>query len=105
MVEEGYPGRDQLIGQIKSAGFRCVRLVPFMLVAGVHFQEDLAGPEDSWKSAFEAEGLEVALETEGLGAQDPVIDLFGDHIHSALSIIPQSAAATPASSRCAGELQ
>jgi sirohydrochlorin cobaltochelatase len=105
MVEEDYPGRDQLIEQIKRAGFRRVRLVPFMLVAGVHFQEDLAGPGDSWKSAFEAEDLEVVLETEGLGAKHQILDLFGDHIHSALSVIPPSAAAMPASSRSAGGLQ
>jgi sirohydrochlorin cobaltochelatase len=76
-----------------------------MLVAGVHFEEDLAGPEDSWKSAFEAQKLEVVLETEGLGAQNPIIDLFGDHIQHALSVIPESATATPAPRQYASGLQ
>ncbi|MGD9187093.1 MAG: sirohydrochlorin cobaltochelatase [Desulfobacteraceae bacterium] len=105
MVEEDYPGRDRLIERIKAAGFRRVRLVPFMLVAGVHFEEDLAGPEDSWKSAFEARELEVVLETEGLGARKAIIDLFGDHIHSALSVIPESVTLTPTPRQYAGGLQ
>jgi sirohydrochlorin cobaltochelatase len=52
MIEEDYPARAMLIDKIKSDGFRRVRLLPFMLVAGMHFEEDLAGSEDSWKTAF-----------------------------------------------------
>lgn len=105
MLEEEYPGRDRLIERIKSAGFRRVRLVPFMLVAGFHFEKDLAGSGNSWKSAFEAQGLEVALEIEGLGARKPIIDLFGDHIQNALSVIPESATAPCAARQYAGYLQ
>ena len=90
MIEEDYPGRDLLIERIKAAGFRRVRLVPFMLVAGVHFEEDLAGPEDSWKTAFESEDMNVVLESDGLGVRKAIINLFGDHIQSALSAIPES---------------
>jgi sirohydrochlorin cobaltochelatase len=92
MVEEDYPGRDILIDRIIAAGYRRIRLVPFMLVAGVHFEEDLAGPEDSWKTAFEARGIEVALEAEGLGMQTSIIDIFRAHIANALSVIPESKA-------------
>lgn len=90
MIEEDYPDRDILIEKIKAEGFRRVRLVPFMLVAGVHFEDDLAGPEDSWKTAFEDHGFEVFLETEGLGSRKPVIDIFISHITNAFSVIPDS---------------
>lgn len=92
MIEEGYPDRETLIDAIVEAGFKRVRLVPFMLVSGVHFEEDLAGEEDSWKSACEARGLSVALETCGLGERPAVIDIFADHIASALAVIPEAAA-------------
>lgn len=90
MIEENYPDRDILIEKIKADGFHRVRLVPFMLVAGVHFEEDLAGPDDSWKTAFEDHGLDVLMETEGLGSRKPVIDIFINHIKSAFSVIPDS---------------
>ena len=67
MIEDGYPDRETLIDAIVKEGFKRVRLVPFMLVSGVHFEEDLAGEKDSWKSACEARGLSVTLETRGLG--------------------------------------
>lgn len=88
MIEEAYPDRDILIERIKKAGFDQVRLVPFMLVAGVHFEEDLAGPEDSWKTACQAVGLDVEMETEGLASRAPIIELLCKHIESALSVIP-----------------
>jgi sirohydrochlorin cobaltochelatase len=88
MIEEGWPGRDAIIRKIVDAGFGRVRLMPFMLVAGVHFAEDLAGPEDSWKTALEAHGIQVALESEALGSRAPIIDVFAKHIRSALAVIP-----------------
>jgi sirohydrochlorin cobaltochelatase len=88
MIEEGYPDRDALIDAILKEGFKRVRLVPFMLVSGVHFEEDLAGDNDSWKSACEARGLSVALETCGLGQRPAVLEIFADHIASALAVIP-----------------
>ncbi len=90
MIEEGWPDRDNIIGKIVDAGFHRVRLVPFMLVAGVHFQEDLAGPEDSWKTALEAQGIQVVLESESLGPRLPIIDIFAEHIRSALEVIPET---------------
>lgn len=76
MIEEGWPGRGAIIRAIVDAGFDRVRLMPFMLVAGVHFEEDLAGPEDSWKTALEAHSIRVALESEALGPRPPVIDIL-----------------------------
>ncbi|MDY6832660.1 MAG: sirohydrochlorin cobaltochelatase [Thermodesulfobacteriota bacterium] len=88
MIEDGWPDRDVIIRRIVDAGFRRVRLMPFMLVAGVHFAEDLAGPEDSWKTALEAHGIQVALESEAMGSRGSIIDIFATHIRGALAVIP-----------------
>jgi len=88
VVEEGWTGRDGLVRAVASAGYGKVRLVPLMLVAGVHFEEDLAGEEDSWRSAFEAAGIDVELEARGMGYLASVIDLFRSHAAAALDVIP-----------------
>jgi sirohydrochlorin cobaltochelatase len=90
MIETGDPDRNTIIKKIKSDGFKRVRLVPFMLVAGVHFQQDLAGPDDSWKTVCEAQGFEVVLEPEGLVSLSPIMEIFGEHIKSAMTVIPAS---------------
>ncbi len=90
VVEEGYPDMEEIIRDVKDAGFLKVRLVPFMLTAGVHFEEDLAGEEDSWKSAFQAEGMDVALEPKGLGFNPGIVDVYMNHIEEALKIVPVS---------------
>jgi sirohydrochlorin cobaltochelatase len=87
-VVEGYPAKEKIVEEVKKAGFKKVRLIPFMLVAGVHFHQDLAGNEDSWKSTFEKEKIYVTLETEGLGVYPGIIDIFSQHIQEALDVIP-----------------
>ncbi len=88
VVEGDWPTKESMIKQVKTAGFKHVRLVPLMLVAGMHFEEDLAGPEDSWKTTFEALEIPVSLELEGLGSRPGIVDIFGDHIESAMDVIP-----------------
>ncbi len=90
-VVEGSPGPEEILERVLGAGYERVRLFPFMLVAGRHFLEDLSGPEDSWKSAFEARGLGVALDGKGLGARDGVIEVFLRHAAEAVDVIPESA--------------
>ncbi len=87
-VLEGYPERQEVVEAVAASGARRVRLVPLMLVAGVHVQEDLAGPEDSWQEALTAAGLEVALEKQGLLAHPGIMDLFQAHLAQALAAIP-----------------
>jgi sirohydrochlorin cobaltochelatase len=80
------------VAAVKRSGARLVHLVPLMLVAGVHLQEDIAGDEDSWKSAFEKEGLTVSINREGLGKHPVIVDIFVRHIREALAVIPDSSA-------------
>ena len=90
---KGSPGPDEIVERVKVAGLTRVRLVPFLLVAGRHFLEDLAGAEGSWKAAFEARGVEVALEERGLGSRAGIADIFCRHIEEALDAIPRTVGA------------
>ncbi|MBW1706029.1 MAG: sirohydrochlorin cobaltochelatase [Deltaproteobacteria bacterium] len=88
-VVEGYPPRDKIVESVMKSGIKRVRLVPFMLVAGTHFQEDLTGEKDSWKIAFEEKGISVSIETKGLGYNQGIVDIFCKHIQDALGMIPR----------------
>jgi sirohydrochlorin cobaltochelatase len=87
-VEDGYPDRDVIVRAVVNGGYCRVRLASFMLVAGVHFEEDLAGEEDSWKTVFESAGLQVVLERGGIGLNPQIIDIFCQHMEAALNMIP-----------------
>ncbi|MFO7802394.1 MAG: sirohydrochlorin cobaltochelatase [Desulfovermiculus sp.] len=86
---EGCPDAEEVVSDVLKAGFSKVCLVPFMLVAGVHFQEDLcAEEEDSWKSLLKASGIGVRLESRGMGEVPGIGDIFCSHIREALDVIP-----------------
>ena len=87
---EGWPETGDIVQAVVQAGFARVRLVPLMLVAGIHFQEDLAGEEGSWKDLFQEQGVEVSIEERSLGHMPGIIDLFWRHIRDALAVIPDS---------------
>ena len=88
VIEYGRPTRDETIAAVKRSGFTKVRLVPLLLVAGRHFNEDLTGETDSWKAAFEQEGMDVSVYPDGLGELPGVIELFRCHIQDALEMVP-----------------
>ena len=57
---EGTPNLEQVIPQLKLHGIKHVTLMPFMMVAGDHANNDMAGNEpDSHKSVLEKEGFKV----------------------------------------------
>jgi sirohydrochlorin cobaltochelatase len=94
-VVEGYPSLEQVLETVVKMGVRKVRLIPLMLVAGVHFSEDLCADEDSWKATFQAAGLQVDVEPEGIGTNEDVVRIFIDHIREAFDVIPGSVASSP----------
>lgn len=87
-VVEGYPGMGHTLERIKKAGYRQVCLIPLMLVAGVHFKEDLTGPDDSWQKTFERNNIAVSIVDHGLGYLDGITQIFCTHISGALDVIP-----------------
>lgn len=88
---EGYPTLDTVLEKLKKRPqIRRVTLAPFMLVAGDHAKNDMAGTEDSWKSALEAEGYEVRCVLKGIGECEAVHELFVQHCREAVSaLLPQ----------------
>jgi sirohydrochlorin cobaltochelatase len=84
---EGRPSREDVLRELLQTGFRRVRLLPLILVAGKHIQEDLVYSEDSWRVFFQKEGLHVTLEEEGLLMKPFIIDLFIRHTREALEAL------------------
>ena len=74
---EGYPSFDEMLAQLKASGKKEVTLLPFMLVAGDHANNDIAV---DWKEALEKEGFKVNVRMEGLGQNPEIQNLFIDHL-------------------------
>ena len=74
---EGTPNLEQVIPQLKLHGIKHVTLMPFMMVAGDHANNDMAGNEpDSHKSILEKEGFKVDTYLHGLGENPNIRNLF-----------------------------
>ena len=74
---EGTPNLEQVIPQLKLHGIKHVTLMPFMMVAGDHANNDMAGNEpDSHKSILEKEGFKVDTYIHGLGENPNIRKLF-----------------------------
>jgi sirohydrochlorin cobaltochelatase len=83
-VVEGLPSLEELLSQLKFTKKNKIVLRPFMITAGDHAKNDMAGPDaDSWKSILTAAGFEVQPVLEGLGSKDAFADIFVGHIADA----------------------
>ncbi len=83
-VVEGHPQLDDVVSRLKHAETKKIVLKPFMIVAGDHATNDMAGPEaDSWKSVLSKEGYEVDAVLLGLGSNDAFARLFVERIADA----------------------
>ncbi len=82
---EGWPALGDCAALLKNKKVRTVHLSPFMLVAGDHALNDMAGDgEDSWKSVLTAEGFEVICHTEGMGSWENIGKMYEAHLEEAL---------------------
>lgn len=82
---EAYPCFDTLLHLIAGTNAKRVHLAPFMLVAGDHANNDMAGEEeDSWKSLLEAAGYEVTCHIKGLGEYTGIRNLYLEHLETAV---------------------
>ena len=82
---EGFPGLSEMVAELKSLGTRKVRLLPFLLVAGGHAENDIAGAApESWKSTLVREGFEVEVHLRGLGEMEGIVSILLEHTRSAL---------------------
>lgn len=82
---EAEPSLEDLIAAVGEGEYERVVLEPLMVVAGDHANNDMAGDdEDSWKSAFEAEGYEVVCVLRGLGEFEDIQKLYIQHAKEAI---------------------
>jgi sirohydrochlorin cobaltochelatase len=81
---EGFPELSYVMARLEGKDIRTLHLLPFMIVAGDHAENDLAGPEeDSWQNQLKRQGYEVKVHLKGLGQFEKVGDIFADHLQQA----------------------
>ena len=77
---EGWPSLEDVIPKLKAEKVKNVTLMPMMMVAGDHANNDMAGDEeDSHKSILEKEGFKVTPYIHGLGENAAVQKMFVAH--------------------------
>ena len=77
---EGFPDLRNVMTRLEIADAKKVRLMPFMIVAGDHAKNDMAGEDDSWKSELEDAGYQVFAELRGLGEITGIRNIYMEHI-------------------------
>lgn len=81
---EAYPSMETLLKMVKELSPQRIILAPFMIVAGDHATNDMAGKDpDSWKCQFENAGFQVDCVLKGLGEYPAIRELFIRHIQKA----------------------
>lgn len=83
---EGFPSLSRIIDKLKLQQVKKVTLMPFLLVAGDHATNDMAGDEeDSAKSQLLAAGFRVDVYFHGLGENTAIQDIYVNHLRSAIA--------------------
>ena len=78
---------ENVINNVKEAGYKKVVLRPLMVVAGDHANNDMAGDDDdSWKSQFTASGNFDNIDTQiaGLGEIEAIQKIYVEHTKNAI---------------------
>lgn len=82
---EAEPSLDDVLAQVQEGDYTRVVLMPLMIVAGDHANNDMAGDEEgSWKTVFEAAGYEVVPVVQGLGELEGIQELLVQHAQEAV---------------------
>ncbi len=86
---EGFPSLSRIIDKLKQQQVKKVTLMPFLLVAGDHATNDMAGDEEeSAKSQLLAAGFGVDVYFHGLGENTAIQDIYVNHLRSAIAHPP-----------------
>ena len=81
---EGWPSLDTVLPKLKKNGIKHVTLMPIMMVAGDHANNDMAGSEpDSHKSILEKAGYKVDAYIHGIGENSAIRDLYAQRAEDA----------------------
>lgn len=81
---EAYPTMMSLLRQVKEYKPKKIHLAPFMIVAGDHARNDMAGEDpESWSRQFMDAGYPVECHLIGLGEYEGIRRMFLRHIKEA----------------------
>ena len=84
---EAYPSMETLLKMLQKFQPAKVHLVPFMIVAGDHARNDMAGDDpDSWYSQFSSAGYQVESCLKGLGEYKGIREIFIRHVKEILTL-------------------
>lgn len=97
---EGIPNIQSVANQIKKdharTPFTRIRLIPVMLLAGIHVEDDLMGEKESWRTIFEEMGMAVDCPTitsgtqeyfKGLAFREQCVQFFCQRLKRALDLV------------------
>lgn len=81
---EAYPSMESLKRMVDAYKPEEVFLAPFMIVAGDHAKNDMAGDDpDSWYNKFKEAGYKVTPILKGLGEYEGIRKIFVEHLKAA----------------------
>lgn len=81
---EGWPNLETIIPKLKEKKITKVTMMPMMMVAGDHANNDMAGDEeDSHKSILMSEGIQVDTYIHGIGENQAIRDVFAKRADAA----------------------
>ena len=81
---EGWPRLEDWAGKLKMHKVEKIILIPLMMVAGDHANNDMAGDEDdSHKTILQNMGFKVETYLHGLGENKKIRDLYVKHANEA----------------------
>jgi sirohydrochlorin cobaltochelatase len=83
---EGFPSLDNVVSGLTHMGIKKALIKPFMIVAGDHATNDMAGDEDdSWKSVIKSKGITVITVIRGIGENSDIAKIYVNHIKDVAS--------------------
>ena len=71
--------------KLQVSGYKKLRLMPLLFVAGYHARKDIAADTNSWKCILEENGYEVKPVIIGLGEIEGIRKIFMQHLETAMS--------------------
>ena len=87
---EASPSLDDVMAAVKEGEYENVVLMPLMIVAGDHANNDMVGDEEgSWKRTFEDAGYQVTCILKGLGELEEIQQIFAEHAQAAMDSLSE----------------
>ncbi|MBP2627808.1 MAG: Sirohydrochlorin cobaltochelatase [Firmicutes bacterium] len=87
VVEEtDHPSFPDVQKSLAAKNMKKIVLMPLLLVAGDHANNDMAGTEkESWKNQLLGQGYEVETYLHGLGENTAIQDIYVQHVRDAIA--------------------